>query len=1015
MHAHGLEVYADVVLNHRSGGQLEDNVYGRFYTDGGGSLYSENGRTYTAFPLTRGSGRIAWTDGDEYFFPNGSNNPDNTGDFYADNQLAGFHRLYTNSFAYDNALHDGAGRTLALGDSLIAWGDWLTREVGFDGYRFDFVKGLHPDYLRRWVDAGAMRGKFHVHELYDGDLGRVRAYLDQLAGSERPPAVFDFNLRFAYRDVLDGGAPVTRWHESGLINQFGVPFDQIVTFVDNHDFDRTNHLGEVAMDDHSPVRNDKMLAYAHMLTHPGLATVWWRDYFQYGLGDEIDRLIRIRKAFASGAYYALTRPDPNVGAPFWPDSNPGNPENSLYVGQRTGDGDGRGVVVAINTHPTEWAEVFVTQQNDAWTGRTLKDLTGHAGGGTTRVFADNRVRLWAPPKSYTVWVPEGYTLADAPPRPAPDAPDYHRVDFANLQFPSTAAASAGQATTVYVRAYVHGRTQAAGAAAGLSAQVGWGAPGTEPSTWTDWVEAPYFGDVGHLDEFAASVAPGPGRYDVASRVRFDGGAWRYGGFSADGGGFWDGAENASGTLTVAAPGLTLADGAGWRFLSVPHAGATVRTLADQNLVQGVPGSYPNAAPVLYTYGTDWSVPAGLDAPLPLGTGLAWYLFDNDFDPDLADPDNSASVALPMTLAASGDVLAADLDVSLHDQGEGWNLIGNPFPGPLDASALETWDGADALASVVGYVWQCVPDESSPVQCVGSYALTSSLGAVPAWHTVFVQAERPGTLTVPAPGAAQARTGPRFEVGFELAAVGGGAVDRAAAVVFGDGFEQGWDRHDLEKLRSMAAPAVQVALGGERDGAAVLLGQRSLPLGGAEIPVYVSSAGAGAEVVLSWPRLSVPDVWRVTLTDRQSGATVDLRTADRVAVTVPETEARSASAPRPQTVTAGDAAEPRFTLRVQTEQAVSTAEDAASETVLLPPYPNPSRGALAVRYHLAEAGPVRLTVLDPLGREVAVLLESTRPAGPSRAELAAGTLAPGVYVVRLDAGGGVYTRQAVVVR
>lgn len=394
----------------------------------------------------------------------------------------------------------------------------------------------------------------------------------------------------------------------------------------------------------------------------------------------------------------------------------------------------------------------------------------------------------------------------------------------------------------------------------------------------------------------------------------------------------------------------MADGAGWLFLSVPHVGATVRALAAQDLIQGVPGSYSGAAPVLYTYGTDWTVPAGLDAPLPLGTGVAWYLFDNDADP--SDPDNSASVALPMTLTGAGDIWTAD--VVLHAQGEGWNLIGNPFPGPLDVSGLDAWAGADALASAAGYVWERAPNAADPVQCVGSYALTGALGdAVPAWHTVFVQADRAGTLTVPA-APPPARRADRIEVGFGLASADGAAADRAAAVVFGDGFQTGWDRHDLEKLGSMAAPSVQVSLGGERDGAPVLLGQRRLPLAPAEVPVYVSPAGVGGEVVLSWPRFTVPAGWRVTLTDRQSGATTDLRAAGRLAVTVVETEARTAGSLRP----ASDGAD-------------------GPETALEAPYPNPSRDAVAVRYRLAEAGPVRLTVVDPLARSPCLPTASAR--------------------------------------
>ena len=83
--------------------------------------------------------------------------------------------------------------------------------------------------------------------------------------------------------------------------------------------------------------------------------------------------------------------------------------------------------------------------------------------------------------------------------------------------------------------------------------------------------------------------------------------------------------------------------------------------------------------------------------------------------------------------------------------------------------------------------------------------------------------------------------------------------------------------------------------------------------------------------------------------------------------------------------------------------------------LQPVRPNPSRGAAVVPFELAAAGPVRLRVLDALGREVAVLVDGVLPAGPHRAELAAGGLASGVYVVVLEAGGERLARTVTVTR
>ena len=78
-------------------------------------------------------------------------------------------------------------------------------------------------------------------------------------------------------------------------------------------------------------------------------------------------------------------------------------------------------------------------------------------------------------------------------------------------------------------------------------------------------------------------------------------------------------------------------------------------------------------------------------------------------------------------------------------------------------------------------------------------------------------------------------------------------------------------------------------------------------------------------------------------------------------------------------------------------------------------PNPSRGAAVVPFALSAAGSVRLSVVDVLGREVAVLAEGAFAAGAHEASLDGGRLASGVYVVVLEAGGGRLTRTVTMTR
>src|SRR5437899_13046588 len=74
---------------------------------------------------------------------------------------------------------------------------------------------------------------------------------------------------------------------------------QAVTFVENHDVVRD-----------SPIINDKLLAYAFILTHEGYPCVFWQDYFNCDLAQPnnqsgIDALIKVPEQNAAGPTQVL--------------------------------------------------------------------------------------------------------------------------------------------------------------------------------------------------------------------------------------------------------------------------------------------------------------------------------------------------------------------------------------------------------------------------------------------------------------------------------------------------------------------------------------------------------------------------------------------------------------------------------------------------------------------------------------------------------------------------------------
>ena len=77
-------------------------------------------------------------------------------------------------------------------------------------------------------------------------------------------------------------------------------------------------------------------------------------------------------------------------------------------------------------------------------------------------------------------------------------------------------------------------------------------------------------------------------------------------------------------------------------------------------------------------------------------------------------------------------------------------------------------------------------------------------------------------------------------------------------------------------------------------------------------------------------------------------------------------------------------------------------------------PNPSRGAARVAWTMPAPGIARVRVVDVLGRQVAVLADGERAAGPHVLALPQ-RLAAGVYVVTVEAAGERAARTLTVVR
>ena len=476
--------------------------------------------------------------------------------------------------------------------------------------------------------------------------------------------------------------------------------------------------------------------------------------------------------------------------------------------------------------------------------------------------------------------------------------------------------------------------------------------------------------------------------------------------------------------------VTLDGAAGWRMLSAPQD-TTMASFLAGFWTQGFPGSdLPEGDCTVFTFdehsasfAEGWTCLADGEATTPAGVGVMVYVFEDD-DPRASAP--GVQNPFPKTLASTAPIAPGYFDFLVRFEDDerpfdqkGWNLLGNPSGASLSWPRM----GRSGVRSTV-YVYD--PDynggdyRTATVDGGVTYGDLTD-GEIPPFQGFFVHGLRPeGSLTAGDEDYEPGRDiyGRRAAATVVRVALSDDTGERSSAfLALTEAGTLGLDDADAARLAPLAWPRAVVyttALGGDAPLVANVL---PADLGGepaVEVPLGIDAAGFGSEVALSLSATAevLPDGWHLTLVDRQTGAEHDLTGGAAYAFTADGGgTARSASAARPQALASGEA---RFALRIASARATATGGGTAAVTALGAIAPNPTAGRATVSWTLAEAGPARVAVVDLLGREVAVLADGAFAAGPQRAEVPAG-LAPGVYVVRLQAGATAAAARFTIVR
>jgi alpha-amylase len=352
--AQHIQVYADIVMNHMIGADAQDTFQygGQTLTTWTKFTFPGRGQTYSNY---------TW----QYYNFNGWQNENgvwiqwNPWDF----------QPYASGDAYDNMM----GCEIRYTDpnncaELVRWGQWLTTKLGLDGYRLDASPHMYTPFINQWLDQ-VKGNRFAVSEAWFKNLSDLQAYAQATGGRTN---LFDFPLHQIFADVLNqnGAGDMRQLRFAGLTEVNG-PLS--VSFVENHDTDRPGS---------SPVVNEKMLAYAYILTRDkGYPCIFYKDYYEYGLGPQIKQLIAIRGAHAYGASQEYDVDDADV-----------------YVYSRAGDASHSGLLEILDDNGPTTKSI-----QTPWPNSTLHDAVGNETATVTTDAAGNGTFPVAG-RNYSIWI-----------------------------------------------------------------------------------------------------------------------------------------------------------------------------------------------------------------------------------------------------------------------------------------------------------------------------------------------------------------------------------------------------------------------------------------------------------------------------------------------------------------------------------------------------------------------------------------------------------------------------------
>jgi alpha-amylase len=314
LHDQGMQVMADVVLNHKNFGDEKENVpvqqvnadnrnerigepttieaFTRFTFPGRNNKYSEFIWDWHCF---------TGMDEDNHIYIILNEHTNGHWEEMVEGEKGNFDFLMGKDVEFRNPY---------VKEELNKWGQWYIETTGIDALRLDAVKHINHQFMNEWLDQ--IRGYFKKHFLAIAEYWRhdVTHLLKYIEATEGRVQLFDVPLHFNFYTASTQGADydMRKIFDNTLAK---IKPELAITFVDNHDTQPLQSLQSTIDYWFKPLAESMIL-----LREQGIPCVFYPSVYEAKYEDEVDgkkvyvemngiehiqEMLKVRKHLAYGA------------------------------------------------------------------------------------------------------------------------------------------------------------------------------------------------------------------------------------------------------------------------------------------------------------------------------------------------------------------------------------------------------------------------------------------------------------------------------------------------------------------------------------------------------------------------------------------------------------------------------------------------------------------------------------------------------------------------------------------